>query len=292
MNDFYPSFLQLSTWPSKLDTLEKCLHPKSAKSIIQEYENEKWSSILRSILQENVYDLNQLMNTMVGTSDPTEVCDSAGEITYLTPAVFHRQYIASLHKQILLAGHNEFKHIKIVEIGSGYGATLIPLANLTYGKEACFLGLELSESGVKAGQEIASHYNVGHMTEFHRQDFNDMFTIDCRPDEFLIILTSCSLLLSNNISNVIFNILANKPHIVIHSEPSIHSITLDNTPLSRYRARYLLANDYNGCLYECLRLFEAARLCQILKYLPYHFGGLNPLLPMSLMQWAPIKREI
>jgi hypothetical protein len=291
VSDLYPSFPQHSIWQSKLDTLEKCLYPKSTESIIQEYENEKWSSILRSILEDSVYDLNQLMNTMVGTTDPTEVCDSGGGIAYLSPSVFHRQYIASLHKEILMAGHNDFKHIKVVELGSGYGATLIPLANLTYGKEICFLGLELSESGVKAGQKIASHYNVDHITEFRRQDFNDMFAIDCRPDELLIILTSCSLLLSKDIPNVIFNILTNKPHIVIHSEPSDHSITLDNTPLSSYRARYLLANDYNGCLYECLKVFETARLCQILKYLPYHFGGLNPLLPMSLIKWVPIKRE-
>jgi hypothetical protein len=272
---------QFSLWPARLLGLENFTQRfKTPKEISREYEDEKWSPLLRR-LQSATYPVTvEDVNEWVISELSSTLC-SFGEEQFelLSPVEAHRRCLD--YVETVLKPHNPAS--ALVELGAGYGRIILDLIKRPIFSQTKAIAGEYTVSGVALIKQLAqaqtADVEVGHC------DFTLPHITDLEIPPQAIIFTTYALHYVPCLSeSFVTGLLAYQPKVVVHIEPCYEHANED-TLLGLMRRRYIQINDYNTNLVTLLHEQQEQGRVKILEERPIVFG-LNPLLPASVIIWT------
>ncbi len=246
---------------------------------MREFERDKWGLIYKRIeTSRRKISLEEIDAWLSGGEQ--ELVSIGDRFEVLSPEQAKGIYLGIIGKEI----ERFLPAAAIVELGSGYGSILFPLARKKTLSNIAFLGGEYTKAGIAILNYLKStertDITVGHC------DFNDRFITKMNIPENSIIFTSYAVHYLPTISRAfVAAILSWKPKAIIHFEPCYEHC--DTRTLSGLmRRRYIEINDYNRNLLSLLRDCRDRNVIEMVSEIPCCFGQ-NPLLPASVISWRP-----
>lgn len=273
----------------KLDYLDgnrKSSISKNSEQLFREYEVEKWSSELARI--KRIASSESMLLDEIFTPVSKETCvrifDSLYETDSLTARRFFIDCLALLVSEIVSDVSC------VVDIGSGTGATLLPLLARIDHKEVPIFATDISPSGLSALSHISKIRGMNIETFVH--DFVNGFELNRSiPTEGLYI-TSFSLSCLPFIPQTFFeDLLALDPSYILHIEAVYEKLNTEKD-YDNYSQRYIEWNDYNRNLFSGVESAIDMYPGYEMKYISPTFFGQNPLFPLTIILWGKAKRDI
>lgn len=273
-----------TNWPKRLLSLESfSIKHKTAQEVLREFNQDKWGQLLKQVRNMPKPTLDEVECLLV---DPNK----------LTPCyVEGRLYLAS--EQRLLEMHLDlFESVLkpyldsascLVELGAGYGSKLLALAQREGFCKLPLYAAEYTNSGQELisilASELSKTINVGYC------DFREMTIDNLRIPENALIFTSYAAhyvpVLSPDFVSFISKL---NPRAVVHFEPCYEHYSLDSFHGMMCR-RYVELNDYTRNLASIFEVSEDQG--RISLRMQKNILGSNPFLPISVIEWAPLKKD-
>ncbi len=264
-----------SPWPERLLGLAPWTAEKrTIQKVEREYDAEKYLACLKKYQDSgDTMSMQEMKEFELGSYDE-EICASLGDRIYADArGAFMREYYERIAS--LLAPHIRESSM-VAELGAGYGYNLWMLKSAHPDANVAWLGGEYSANGVLLANKLA--HEIG-MEKF---DFYDMpYKMFEEGDSDITIFTVFGVHQLPSAAAFIEGLRPYKDRIrrVINIE-SVYEFC-DTTLLGHMRKRYIEMCDYNTDLYT---LLSAAPDIDIIDE-KRTVMGLNPLLPMSVVEW-------
>jgi hypothetical protein len=275
---------RFSPWPARLLGVEPCKHRRKTPSeITREYEHDKWGPLLARVCSEDRQVTVEEVDEWQLKELPPSLCSIDGKLQLMDAAVSRRRYIE------MVAGTLEqyAPAPALLELGAGYGSVLLRLAQRHTFSRMKIMGGELTCSGVKLMQRLASAQALEISAAQCNLAMARIATFSVPPDA--IIFTSYATHYIPALPKYFVQaLLAFRPRVVIHFEPCFEHCERD-TLMGLMRRRYIEVNDYNTNLVNLLQAEEQQGHIRIHKEERAVFG-INPLLAASIIVWSPSHR--
>jgi hypothetical protein len=253
---------------------------KNSTELFREYELEKWSIDLQRIMKVqsissgNIHEIyiSENQNMLIRVFDQLYISDLLSVRTFLIDSL-----------EILLA-ELLAESSALLDVGSGTGATLIPLISQMDVKKLQIYATDLSPSGLLGLSRIAKMLDFEIRTCV--QDLAEGLKLDFAIPIDSLILTSFSLSCLPNIPYKFFeDIISLSPKYVVHVESMYENLDSE-FELDQYAKQYIEQNDYNRNLMS--QLADALRMHNDyeIKWQTPVFLGQNPLFPLSIICWG------
>lgn len=278
VNDL-PSY---SRWPARLLGIEPWQpRQRTRADLLREYDQDEWGGLLRKLASAKLpITMDELDALYIGDLSELSLRSWGEELSLLS------EMESRLEHQRLVETSLEklFPASAVVEFGAGYGGMILRMASSPRFRVIPLLAGELTRSGREVIQTMARASNlpvtVGHC------DLGSPDIADFPIPEGALIFTSFALTYLSQLDRTFFERMAAlKPKAVVHFEP-FHEHFRGTTMLSLLRRRYLEVNDYNLNALTVAHEEQRAGRIRILREEPNVYGG-NPLLPVSVLAWAP-----
>jgi hypothetical protein len=270
-----------SPWPARLLGLEPWTpRQKTSSEVLREFDREKWGGLLARLEAAAAPPRVEEVDQWFLGALPETLCSVGDELELLSP-------LEAAHRQRALIARTlegQFPAPALVELGAGYGSMLLWLAQQPPFSGAPIWAGELAASGLAALRRLAAAQQTP--VEGGACDLASPELAGWRPPPGAVVYTSLATMYVPRLSPRVVEVLASwGPRAVVHFEPCWEHCRSD-TLLGLLRRRYLELNDYNTNLVTLLHDAERQGRIRILDERPAVFGA-NPLLPISIVAWAP-----
>lgn len=268
-----------SDWPARLMT-PGAVNLKTEPEVRREFDREKWGSLLKHARESPGFDLTAAEKLEIDPETIIPAFDSGKLLLAPYKHVLARHL--ELYAEVL--GTYASSASALVEFGAGFGSKLLRLSDIPPFDRLPLFAAELTNSGraliellaKRAGKQIA----VG-ACDF-REGTMSGFGI---PAESIIFTSFAAHYVPLLSSRFVELFSALKPKVVVHFEPCLEH--LDEKSLHQLMCRhYILRNDYNRNIASLLEAEERNGKIRMLSIRKNVMGG-NPLLPLSVIAWAP-----
>ncbi len=272
-----------SPWPARLLGIEPWKkRRKTRKEVIREYDDEKWSSLLREArrLGDGV-TLEKIKGFERGGA--RECCWDDGRLKLLTPENSMRRQMAIFRECL----ESYLPASALVELGCGYGAILLELARLKRMRGLPVFGGEYTDNGCELtrllGKQLQVDLTVG------KCDFGSRVLTQLPIPPGALIYTSYAVPYVRQLKRqFVDGFLRLKPKVVVHFEPCLEHCK-DDDLLHLLVRRYIELNDYNRNLLTVLKEAEKSGDITLVEERPIVFAN-TPFLPISVVAWKPATR--
>jgi len=270
-----------SSWPARLLSIDSFkIRHKSPKSVIREFGDDKWGSLLSYFSDVSSFKLSDVQ-AMEQDLDELIPCFERDVGFYLA------QVREAGAQQIDIYRNALTPHVAgascLVELGAGYGSKLFELSDIAPLNKLPLYAAEYTQSGCDLTKLIAQRVNK--QVHIGRCDFNTLDLFGLEIPENAIIFTSYSVHYVPELREEFVNfILQFKPKAIVHFEPCYEYY--DNQTLHGLMCkRYMELNGYTKNIASnieagCLKIGAKFRSDR-------NVFGSNPFLPLSIIQWVP-----
>lgn len=271
-------------WPKRLLALEYfSIKYKTAEEVLREFNQDKWGQLLKQVSNMSKPTLDEVESRL---ADPN----------ILTPCFIEGKFYLADERQLLEMHLNLFENVLrphldgascLVELGAGYGSKLLALAQRDGFRKLPLFAGEYTYSGRELISILAGELNktvtVGYC------DFREMKIDNLKIPENAIIFTSYAAHYVPKLPRDFINFLSRfSPRAVVHFEPCYEHYAMDSLHGMMCR-RYVEINDYTR---NIASMFEASQeRGEISLRMQKNIIGSNPLLPISVIEWAPLKKS-
>lgn len=261
----------------------KTIYKKNSKSLIREFNKDKWGILNKYMNQYPEVELEDLEKIEDGDQDSYFFYKTN---FYQVSSSFFRRYLKHIILKHLLSLKNHSEIKTIVEIGAGYGSKLISIANssLEFRKKDYF-AFDISSNGLNINQFFARKYNLKLQTklfDYRIQPFSDL---GFKENSFLITCFGLHYKSSFTIKDI-KEIVDCGFYGGFHFEPCY-----DFYPNIKDRLFSSLARKYmiiNGYTLDIGRTFLEAKKSKLIEIkISNNFYGVG-LLPCNLISWKVI----
>jgi SAM-dependent methyltransferase len=253
---------------------------KNSEELYREYESEKWSQELVRIAAIEIESVESIHSLFIQNDKDliVRIYDNLYETNLLTARSFFTDCLA-----IILGDY--FSEVEtVLDIGSGTGATIIPLLTKLDRKDLNLYATDISPSGLAGLDKIAQSLKIKTVTSV--QDFFQGFRPSFDLPEQSLILTSFSLSCIPKLAPSFFPDLINlSPKYVVHIE-SVYEYLTSGKLLDTFSKKYVEWNDYNKDLLTQLKISLAEDENYEIKFELQVFFGQNPVFPLSIVCWG------
>jgi hypothetical protein len=248
-------------------------------AVHQEYDRGYW----RKVLEERRWESCKGLDEFLSPGDGWRICKIDNRFVRARNIDYYGYRHLRLRR--LLEQYTE-PASDLVEIGSGYGANLFALASSLQWRH--LIGLELSETGIAAGRDIAAHFGLSDRIRFERADLTNL---SAEARELLSGRVAFSYYSFEQIPRdteaAIGNLIAARPIRIVHVEP-IAELLRWYLPKDLLNYAYIVRNDYQRTLLRTLRRFEARGALRIIDIQRlYYAPGIRH--DPALVMWEPIR---
>lgn len=272
---------RFSPWPARLLGLDTWSPKKKTRDeVLREYEKEKWGTLLKRVRNASRrVTLAQINRWMAKGAKPT-LCSFEDRLKLLTPEQSHKQYLAVVEQAL-----KPYRDASaLVELGAGYGNIILALLKSpAFAAWPAYAG-EFTSSGRKLLSYLARSEGVA-VTVGHSDLGAHRVAEFAVPDNALVFTSMAVPYVVRLAPQFVRRVSAWRPRAVVHVEPCFEHFDTRNL-LGALRARYVQVNGYNMNLVSVLYTQVRAGRISILEEKPAVFGR-NPLLPVSIIAWAP-----
>jgi hypothetical protein len=272
---------RFSPWPARLLGIEPWSRAeRTPADLLREFEMDKWGMLLAQLERGEIPATLEAVEKLA--EDHGSLLCSAGQELHLyswekATAVYHDVIQKALREALPASA--------IVEFGAGYGACLLRLAKNPAFQGCTFMGGDYSPAGVEIIGRLAT--DAGVKVEAAVCDLTSPTVTSLRVPAGSVIFTSCAIMYQKRLSsNFIPALLALKPKKVVHFEP-VYENQQGDMLMDLLRRRYIEANEYNTDLLTHLQKAENHGQIVLTRHEPNVYGK-NPLLPISVLEWAPV----
>lgn len=209
-----------------------------------EYDAGHWRRVL---LQQTWTGSPDLAAFLVGDDATMLVAKLDGRIVRIAARDYYRRRLSELFDAIAAHAPDESR---LVELGCGYGHNLFTLA--LRGRWQQLAGLDVSETGLRAGRAIAAHFGLGERVQFDALDLTDAAHPNFACIEGQTVFTFCCIeQVPDTVEHVVENILRHRPRRVIHIEPTTELLS-PWQPLDLLNYAYVKSVHYQTRLFSTL----------------------------------------
>jgi hypothetical protein len=271
---------QFSPWPARLLGLEAWEpRTKTAATVRREFERDKWGPLLE------LYRTGDRATTVETAEAWTH--DELSDVLCSVGQAFERMTLPealSRHREtVAKALSSQLPAQTLVELGAGFGAVILRLAN-----DSRFAGLriaaaEYTQSGVQLIKELANNAGIS-LQVGHCDLAADSLTDLTIPRDAIVFTCMSAHYIPELRDGFVQALLRLRPKVVVHFEPCYEHCD-PRTLIGAMRRRYIEVNDYNRNLMSLLHRQVERGTIRILQEIPAVIG-VNPLLPISVIVWA------
>jgi hypothetical protein len=272
---------RFSPWPGRLLGLDPWTGPeRTREEILREFGRDKWGRLLeRARVAAGPVTVEQL-DEWFHVGSPSLVLDR-GQLVLMDPATAQRRFVALLRD--VIAAHSSGA-TALVELGAGYGSTLLGVAQHPALRACPLIAGELTASGRILTALAAEAGGVA--VDAVECDLASETILPRPPPPGAIVVTSFALTYLDRVPPAFFEQVASwHPLIVVHVEPCREEYD-PQTMLGLLQRRYADVNSYCPTIAGDLRAAAGRGVVEVIAEQPNWFGG-NPLLPGSLILWRP-----
>jgi len=272
---------RFSPWPARLLGLEPWTRRlKTPVEVTREFEHEKWGPLLENVRAAKTPATLQEVNEWMLNDAPPSLCSINERLELISAMDAYRRYLEMV--KCALDQHGPAS--ALVELGAGYGAVLLGLAQMEPYTRMRIMAGEFSAAGVELLRRLAAAQGIAIAADHCDLASPGITALTIPPDS--IIFTSYAAHYSPKLpAAFVERLSALQPRAVVHFEPCYEHCERD-TLIGLMRRRYIEVNDYNTNLITLLREHHERGLIKIIEERPAGFGS-NPLLPASVLAWAP-----
>jgi len=270
-----------SPWPARLLGLSEWTpREKTPQEVTREYEDEKWGPLLARVRscggQVTLAEANRWF--LGETPVPFQCSDGSYEL--MTPTAAYQRYIDGVSATLQAYGDAP----AVVELGAGHGGVILNLTQRPQFAQTRFFAGEYAANGVELIRLLAQAEGLD--VQCGRCDFSKVPLCDFKFPEGALVYTSYATPYVRQLQpSFISELSTRRPKAVVHFEPCFEHCD-PGTLAGLMRRRYIEVNGYNVNLVSLLRQQELAGQIQILEERPAVMG-INPLLAVSVVSWAP-----
>jgi hypothetical protein len=270
-----------SPWPARLLGLtEWAPCEKTPQEVTREYEDEKWGSLLAQVRSSNGRVTLEDVNRWFLGETPVQFQCLDGSYELMTATAAYQRHVDGV--STILQPWRDAP--MVVELGAGYGGVVLNLAQRPEFAHAKFFAGEYTANGVELIGLLSQAEGV--KVQCGRCDFSRVPVCDFQFPEGALVYTSYATPYVRHLQpSFISELSSHRPKAVVHIEPCLEHCD-PGTLAGLMRRRYIEVNGYNVNLVSLLRQQERAGLIQILEERPAVMG-INPLLAVSVVSWAP-----
>lgn len=270
-----------SPWPARLLGAEPCeRREKTRPEVLREFESEKWGELARRVAGAGRRVSHAEVEAWDADGAAIEVASRGDELMLLPIAEIRRRHVDLVAETL----RPYWPAPALVELGTGFGSVLVPLAAREPFRQSRVLGADLTSSGKAVLEHVAETEGVN--VEAGLCDLTADPVVTMPVPEGAVIFTSFAAMYMPRLAKTLIGALSRlRPKAVVHFEPVFEHYAVD-TLLGLLRQRYLVANDYNTDLATVLHREAAAGTIRILDEQRTVFGQ-NALLPASILAWTP-----
>jgi hypothetical protein len=273
-----------SRWPARLLGAEAWSpRTKTRAEVLREFEIEKWGALRARF---DAYPQATVDDVEAWDADPSAraLVTTSGDAWRFLARGEARQHYMDLVASTLARYFPRGGPSAIVELGCGFGAVALRMAQREVFRGIPFFAGELSPSGQSLTRSLAANSGV-EITVGDCDLTNQPLTTLAVPPRAMIY-TSYSVHYCPNGNSSLFSALAAlQPSVVLHFEP-VYEHASETTTLGLMRRRYIEVNGYTR---DILTQVRAAGV-RVLGEEPAVFGE-NPLLPVSIVAWEPSVKQ-
>lgn len=264
----------------KLLETDKSPVVKNSEQLFREYEVEKWGKELTRV--KSLVLSRELSLDDIYSPTPKKLTVRIFDQLFETELVIARRLfiecLSTLVSQVLPGVSS------ILDVGSGTGATLIPLLENLPPIDIPIYATDISPSGLEALQAISTAF--GHVVKTCTHDFSSDLELDLQIPKDSLLITSFSLSCIPKIPHKFFRDLVKlEPKYVLHIESLYETLDTKND-LDKHAQEYIEWNKYNQNLKSELEFCIAENPTYKLLYQSPIFFGQNPSFPLSIVLWG------
>tara|TARA_Y100000768_G_C23926605_1_gene657878 strand:- start:285 stop:1154 length:870 start_codon:yes stop_codon:yes gene_type:complete len=278
----YSELFQYSDLP-KIIKQSKTKKLKTKKEVLREFNLEKWGSVLNKLKSDDNITLTNIDMLMEEFNK-----DSA--------FFYNKQFFVGTGKEIFDTHIDLYVNILsdyindsscLVELGAGYGSKILNISKKTDFNHLPLYATEYTLNGCESIKVLAQRMNKD--IDVGLCDFKELKMDAMNIPEGGIVFTSYALHYANVLSNDFVDFINKlKPRVVIHFEPiyEYHK----NDEYGKMCKKYIEINDYNlnmGSVFNQKMETEQINLIEKKNVL----GG-NPFLPLSIVKWTSIDKNL
>lgn len=270
-----------SSWPTRLLGLETWeQRSKTPETIHREYENEKWSSLLKKVENSKREIVVEEVDEWVFKDSEPSLCSINDKLNLLSRSKVHQQFVNLVARTL----QTYLPASALVELGAGYGSVILALAKKNPFRKLNLIAGEYTSSGVKLIEKLAESQNLKIQTGHCDFGSPGVTNLSIPPDA--IIFTSFATPCVPNLpASFVHALHGFHPRAVIHFEPCYEHCN-GSTLIGLMRRRYIEVNDYNKNLVTLLHEKQMEGSITIAEERPAVIGP-NPLLSASILTWQP-----
>lgn len=211
---------------------------------------------------------SDLTEFIVGSDRQLRIAKACGQVVEIATDEYYRLRLSAL-EQVMAVQAGDVD--ELVELGCGFGYNLFSLALAN--RWQVFTGFDISENGIAAARDIASHFGFAESMQFGLLDLTDPNHANFSQITGKTVFTCfCIEQVPKAVELVISNIIAQCPKRVIHIEPTTELLKFWR-PMDLLNLVYVKSVDYQSHLFTVLGAMEARRKIRILD--------------KARMDWAP-----
>jgi SAM-dependent methyltransferase len=255
---------------------------KNSEQLFREYELEKWGKELARV--KSLLLVKDLSLDEVYSPTPKNLTIRIFDQLFETELVIARKLFIECLADFV---SNILPDISsILDVGSGTGATLLPLLERLPSVNVPIYATDISPSGLEVLKMISAAADRIITTATH--DFSSGLKLNLDIPEGSLVITSFSLSCIPKIPTKFFEDLVNlEPEFVLHIE-SLYETLDPSSELDRYAQKYIEWNRYNQNLMSELEVCIGENPAYDLIYQSSTFFGQNPSFPLSIVLWGRV----
>jgi hypothetical protein len=283
-----PQEITLDELPSSCDPIaglmgQKPIEPrqKTEAEVIREFQTEKWSDVLQQIKSRPGIKVEEIDQWRLG--------DRAVSVME-KGRYYHMNALDGIHRDFVRTSEALERHLAgaraLVELGAGYGSTLLNLATRHGWAKHPMHAAEYTEAGMECIRLLAENHGLKIPVGYCDFRAGVLKGIDIPPSSLIYTHYAAHYCPQLGDRFVPFFRRLN-PHMVIHFEPCYEHCN-DNAISGLLAKRYIEVNDYNRDLVTVLHRHRENGEIEIVQE-EKAVMGVNALLPMSIIAWRPVR---
>lgn len=221
-----------------------------------EYNSGEWDRVLNQRAWIGAATLEEFL---VGQNTAPRLAKVDGRIVRIPTRDYYRYRIGVLSELIKRCSSPA---TSLIELGAGYGYNLFSLSLDPHWSK--LRGYDIAPNGIEAGQQIASHFQLGDRVSFDRIDLTDAG--DPHFSELAggtVFTYFCIEQIPYAVEAVIENIIRARPARVVNIEPGVDMLNLSQ-PRDLASRVYIRSMDYQTRLFKLLDTLDAQGRIRIL----------------------------
>jgi hypothetical protein len=271
---------RFSPWPARLLGLEAWqARTKTAAEVQREFDRDKWGALLQRYRADGPAATVETVEAWSTEGAGPELCSIGPDFELLTPL----QALSRHHSVVADALCQWLPVTSLVELGAGYGATILRLAADGRLRDVRLYAAEYTRSGLDLMGQLANAAGVD-LKVGHCDLDSDSISELSIPSHSILFTCMAAHYIPQLQDRFVEGLRRLEPKVVVHFEPCYEHCD-PSTMTGAMRRRYIEVNDYNRNLLSLLHRHESMGSIRILEERAAVIG-VNPLLPISVIAWS------